>query len=391
MIGDWVMSDPATNLETDWTAFDNAADRVFAGSDVYRPYDAESEPLPYLYPPFALVLSLPLAAVGFTGSFLISAIAPFLAFVAGLRLFARSESRPFDATTGIIVATASGSVVSSTLIGQYSGVYVLALGMAAWLWSNERELLAGVALALLWLKPNIAIAVPVVLVWSRSWRVLQGFGAGMGALGLMSLPFGIGRWQGFFDNVKMMAELQQDDIVPFEKMVSILGAAQTTFGFDSESVVALGVFGVAALVLGLAVLALWTPEALAVSRLRALGGLAVFVVIANPRIYFYDATLVAVGMFGLWGAAHTVGGALAKRWLPIVGVLTWLFLWGGPFVGLNRGLGPIAAVGLLASAIDSRRTQGKTTGLIPVPSDGEEPEVAAHSADEGFVATQEAA
>lgn len=388
MLADWVLSDPRVNLETDWTAFDNAAERVVTGEEIYRPYDAEAEPLPYLYPPFALPLSLPLATVGFYGSLLLSAVGTFVAFVGGLMLFARSEQRPFDATTGIIVATASGSVVSSTLIGQYSGLYVLAFGLAAWLWSANRTLLAGVALALLWIKPNLAIAVPVALVWSRSWPALRGFALGSCGLVLVSLPFGVAGWQGFLSNVRMMTELQRDDVVPFEKMVTVLGGAHTTFGFGSESPAALLVFSTTALVLGLAVLALWTPRALEQSHLRAFGGLAVFVVVANPRLYFYDSTLVAMGMFGLWAAAHTVGGALAKQWLPVIGASTWLLLWGGLFAGLNRGLGVIAGAGLVASALDARRgvhaaTETQSPDIQPPGKQGDGPVHEPSTAAEG--------
>ena len=35
-------------LRTDWTAFDNAASRLLAGEDIYRPWDGEVETLPYL-------------------------------------------------------------------------------------------------------------------------------------------------------------------------------------------------------------------------------------------------------------------------------------------------------------------------------------------------------
>ena len=357
----WVLSDPATNLETDWTAFDNAADRLIAGERVYRPFNAETEPLPYLYPPFALWLALPLAATGFYGSFAISAIGTFVAFIAGIRLYTSSESGEFDVTTGTILAVASGAAVSSTLIGQYSGVYVLSLGLAAWLWSRDRRLLAGLALAILWLKPNIAIAVPVVLVFSRSWRTLGGFVAGSIAIALSSLPFGLGLWGDFVGNAQMMAELQRDDIVPFEKMVSVLGGAQSVFGFGSQSPAAIGLFLLVATVCGVSVLLLWTPSALSVSHLRAFGGLAVFIVVANPRLYFYDATLIAFGMLGLWASAHIYGGALAKRWMPIVSVLTWFFLWGGVFVALNRMVGLLAAVGLIATAVDTYRVRKVTT------------------------------
>ena len=357
----WVLSDPATNLMTDWTAFDNAADRVVSGERVYRPFNAETEPLPYLYPPFALWLALPLAATGFYGSFAISAIGTFVAFVVGLRLYIASERGGFDATTGMILAVASGAAVSSTLIGQYSGVYVLSLGLAAWLWAKDRQFLAGLALALLWLKPNIAIAVPVVLVFSRSWRSSAGFLGGSIAVFLSSLPFGIGAWSAFFGNAQMMAELQRDNIVPFEKMVSILGGAQSVFGFESQSPAAIGLFLAVAAISGVSVLTLWTPSALSVSHMRAFGGLAVFVVVANPRLYFYDATLVAFGMLGLWGSAHIYGGAIAKRWLPALSVLTWFFLWGGVFVALNKMVGVLAAAGLIATAVDTWKVKSATT------------------------------
>ncbi len=385
MLVSWVLDDPRTNLETDWTAFDRAADRFLAGEETYRPFDADAEPLPYLYPPFVLPLSLPLAAFGFYGSFAFSAIVTLVAFGAGMALFARSEHRSFDATTGLIVATASGAVVSATLIGQYSGLYVLFFGLAAWLWSQNRMLLAGVVLALLWMKPNVAAAVPFALAWSRSWKSLSGFLLGTVGLLTASLALGLDRWRGFFANAEMMAELQRDDIVPFEKMVSILGGAQSTLGFGSQSAAAIAIFLGAALILGVSVLVLWSPTALSESPIRAFGALAVFIVAANPRIYFYDATLIAMGMFGLWASARTVGGNLARRWLPIASILTWIFLWGGLFVGLNRMVGIIAAVGLVASALDhvrERRTS-KNSGLGKSEVTGSEEQMAAFDGPPG--------
>ena len=74
MLAVWVLDDPSTNLETDWTAFDRAADRFFAGETVYRPFSFEEEPLPYLYPPFVLWLSFPLALFGFLGSYAVAAV-----------------------------------------------------------------------------------------------------------------------------------------------------------------------------------------------------------------------------------------------------------------------------------------------------------------------------
>ena len=56
----WVLEDPIGNLDTDWRAFVNTGNRLREGSELYRPIDIETEPLPWLYPPFALWLALSL-------------------------------------------------------------------------------------------------------------------------------------------------------------------------------------------------------------------------------------------------------------------------------------------------------------------------------------------
>ncbi len=357
MLVAWVLSDPVENLSTDWTAFDNAADRILAGDDVYRPYNAQSEPLPYLYPPYALWLTLPLGAVGFAGSFVFSALLSAVCLVFGLVFMARSQQGTVDRTTGIIVGLASGSAISSTLIGQYSGIYALAVGGAAQAWTRDRQGVAGAFLAMLWLKPNLAVAVPVVLLWSRSWKALRGFVAATVLLLLTSLPFGLDHWNGFFSNAKMMADLQENGIVPFRKMVTVLGSVQTLLPVESTDPALIIFWLGCTAILGIAVLSLWTSAALHESPTRAFGVLALFIVAANPRLYFYDATLVVVGMLGiwLWAAASAVRGD--RRWIRIVSVLAgvaWVGLWGGLFVSLNVIVGPVSGLAIVATAVIQR-------------------------------------
>ena len=351
----WIRTDPTQNLQTDWTAFDNAGDRLLAGETVYRPFSFESEPLPYLYPPFALWLALPLTLFGFWGSFITSALMALAPNIAGLRLFSRSEGIQRDRSTGIIVAVASGATISSTLIGQYSGFYVLAFGAAVLAYRRERHLLSGVALALLWLKPNIAIAVPVVLLWSRSWRSLTGFGLGTAGMALLSLPFGIGQWGGFISNIRNIADLQEQGLVPVDKMITVLSTFQNLFGLESSTAVSAAIWLPIALVLGIAILTLWTPARLAESPVRAFGALALFVVAANPRMYFYDGTLVALGLFGLWLHFQANGDDRSKRIVSMLGLVAWFGLWGNISAPLNVIVGPTIAMALIVAAIESRR------------------------------------
>ena len=355
MLFDWVRMDLPESLETDWTAFDRAADRLLAGEEVYRPFSFESEPLPYFYPPFALWLALPLGALGFWGSYIYSAALTLIAYIAGLRWFGRSAPGEIDRTTGIILAVASGATIGSTLIGQYSGVWVLSLGGACLLFTRDRKFLAGLALALLWLKPNIAIAVPVVLVWSRSWQPLKGFALGSGALGLASLPLGLSQWSGFISNARNIAELQEQGLVPLDKMVTVLAGIQTTFGIEDQATLSLIIWLPIAAVTGVSVLTLWSKGRLAEDPVRAFGALALFVVAANPRLYFYDATLAAFGMFGLWMSVQASGSESAKRRITILALIVWFGLWGSIWLSFNLIVGPAVAVSLVATAISSRQ------------------------------------
>lgn len=357
----WVLSDPFVNLETDWTAFDNAGERLLAGEPVYRPFSEESEPLPYFYPPFVLWLALPLAYLGFFGSFAASALLTLVANLVGIRLFGKGEGPAVDATTGTVIAVASGTTIGATLIGQYSGLYVMAFGVALAAHRRGFHALSGVALAMLWIKPNIAVAVPVVLIWSRSWRSLSGFGAGSACLLLLSLPFGLGRWWSFRDNVANIAELQEQGAVPIDKMVTALSSIQTTFGLGSSTSASLVIWLPIAGTLGIAILMLWTPKKLSENPLRAFGALCLFVVAANPRMYFYDGALITVGTFGVWLSARTQSAARTQRILTILGAVTWVGLWGVIFIPWNVIVGPTAAVTLLVVAVDCRRTASSAT------------------------------
>ena len=366
MLVSWVSADPVERLQTDWTAFDNAANRLLAGESVYRPITGDGfEEFPYLYPPFVLWLALPLATVSFSGSFLLSSATTLFSYLAGLRLFRSCERRggdPFSsAATGMVIATASGVAVTATLVGQYSGLYVLSLGAAALLYTRDRTAAAGLILAALWIKPNIAIAVPVVLFWSRSWRVFSGFAAGTVGLLAASLPFGLERWGGFVDNARQIAELQERGEVPVRKMITVLSSIQTIFGLEAASSVSLVIWLAVAGVLGAAVLALWTPERLAESPVRAFAVFALFVVAANPRMYFYDGTLVAFGMFGLWVGAHQGVSVGSRRVVAVLAAVIWVGLWGGVFSSLNPIVGPTAAAAVIIAALSAKRSGATDT------------------------------
>ena len=375
----WTVSQEgvAEGLRTDWTAFDNAASRLLDGEQIYRPLDRETESLPYLYPPYALWLAVPLGLVGFLGSYVLAAGSALLAFLGGIWLLRRtalrgepSQDRSVSITTGLIAACTTGTAFSTVLIGQYSGLYVLALGLGLWLFINDRPALAGLALAILILKPNIAIALVVVLLWSRSWRALAGFGAGtVGALA-SSIPFGLSGWSGFWANVQQIADLQAMGVVPVSKMITFTSTVSELTGTAETSPLAIGSWLVFTTVVGVATLVVWTPKRFAESPQRAFAIWAIFVIIANPRMFFYDGTLVIFGVLALWSLPSGMLGERGKRLLPAIAFGLWFASWGAAFSALNVLVAPLG--GLLITIVafetwsEGRNSSGVDATVVSV-------------------------
>ena len=368
MLVAWVLGDPMENLRTDWVAFDNAADRLLAGEEVYRRLDIDTEPLPYLYPPFALILTLPLAPLGFLSSWAFSALLTASAFVAGIWFAMRTSGSVAGRGASAVIALSTGTFLSTVLIAQYSGLYVLALGLALWLWSRDREVLAGLALAILLIKPNIGLAVPIILLWSRSWRTLGGFALGGAASFAISLLFGIGRWGEFFSSVQNQVDLQSSGLAPTEKMVTFVGGVQSVFGIEPDAPATVAVWLLSSLIMGIATLSVWTPDRRRENLPRAIGVFAVFVVAANPRLYFYDASVIVFGVFALWNQREHLGRR-SKRWLPVLSMTLWVASWGSIFSVLNSVVAPLSAVLVVLVALDSRAAASHAE-IATLESDG---------------------
>ena len=364
LVTNFYLGDPGQRLQTDWTAFDNAATRLFAGETVYQPWDFEAEPLPYLYPPFALWLAVPLQPFGFFGSWAISFTMTAVTSLFGVRFLAAATAKGVRQTTGVIVAGTTGSFFGAAALGQYSGFYVLSLGLALWLWKKDRLFLSGLALGILWMKPNFAIAIPVVLVWSRSWPVLRGFMTSMVVAFVASIPFGLQIWAEAYDNIRDMGERQVAGQLFESKFVSVLGAFQAVTGKQLLDASSIAVFLVVAFIVGVATLIVWHPSRLQGNLDRAFGVLAVFVVVTNTRVYFYDGAVAIFGVLALWLYAQRTGDRSSARWMAALALPLWIASWGNVFESLNAFFGVIAAVIAVVVSVNAlRRPVDHSPGL----------------------------
>ena len=370
-------------LERDWVAFDRAASRVVQGrfAEAYRA--SADEQFPFLYPPYALWITGPLALLGRIGSYLLVA-ATGLGAMAGARWGLGRllpEARPAISAV-LAVALVSGSFLLVVITGQNTAVYVAAI-----LIGMERRSRAGVsgsraagaAWAVLLVKPNIAALFVLYLAARRERRSLEGFGAATALALASTIPMGWAAWQGFFDGLAIVGRIVSVT-QNWYGQVTVLAAFRVTLDPLGAGWAARPLWLLACGPLGVYALRSWwrvrPPDAL--GELRLVGTVCLLAVAANPRLYFYDALLLMIPA-AAWhlargcpaqgpGTRRVVGACVVVAFAagfaefaalpisPVIGVaaLVWA---AAELRSLNRiGFGaPPAAPSVSAGAISSPR------------------------------------
>jgi alpha-1,2-mannosyltransferase len=333
-------------IGTDFLSF-HAAGKLAAGPDpgaVYRPVRhlaverqiIGSDRIPYyafFYPPVFLLLCRPLAALPYFAALAVWLGATALALACALRSIVR---QPGTVTT-LLAFPATFINVGH---GQ-NGFLSAALFAAGTLGLERRPFLAGLVLGSLCYKPQLAILLPVALVFGRNWRALAG--AAMSAFGLAALAalaFGPAIWGDF---LTLLSEAQSTFAaggVDFAKMTSVSAAIRLLGGGP-------GLANAAQLlaILGAAVATALTWRAGGSVGARAavlLGGSLV----AAPLLLSYDLMLAAVAVTWLMRDAQRIGYLPWEKTL-LAGVFVLPLLAEPVAATLNIPLGPLAGLALL--------------------------------------------
>jgi len=152
--------------------------------------------LPFLNPPPAALVLVPLAVLPLAIGFALFSGLSVAAIVASYRVLTRRIGCPPWPT---LVALLCVPGVFSFALGQWAGVLTLCLVVALWL-LDRHPLVAGLALACLLIKPQYIWLVPLALVVMRRWRALAGLALGALVVAALSLFLvgsrGIADWVG---------------------------------------------------------------------------------------------------------------------------------------------------------------------------------------------------
>jgi hypothetical protein len=148
-----------------------------------------------------------------------------------------------DAPGGFLTVIAFPAVLINAGHGQ-NGFLTAALLGGGLLLIERRPLVAGALLGALVIKPQIALALPILVLASGRWRVMAGGIASAVALCLASwLAFGPGAWTGFFDGQALGRAILERGFVEPGKMVSVFAAlrvlgAGSTAAYAAQAVAA---------------------------------------------------------------------------------------------------------------------------------------------------------
>ncbi|WOK35136.1 glycosyltransferase family 87 protein [Sphingomonas sp. C3-2] len=255
----------------------------------------------YSYPPHMLLFSIPFGLLGYIPALILWTLGGIALFWHAARPWLRDVGLP-----GWSVLFLSGTVVNiwAAHFGFFIGALALYGFRLAGTGPESRPWRAGLAFAVMSVKPHMGVLVPVILAMRRDWRTIVWAGAGVVALVLLSaMAFGPQSWVTWFSST-LTFQASLVEFVPGREfnymMPSVSRMIQTVT--DNSTAVALGQ-GLAALY-ALALLVWAWRRGVALRDLGLLSLPATALIL--PYSFNYD--LVAFSLFALiaarrWGTA----------------------------------------------------------------------------------------
>ncbi len=158
-----------------------------------------TQPRNWSYPPHFLLLLWPLGFLGYRVAMLVFLAVTFAAFIASVAVLRRQWALTVD---GRMIALALVGYVILMIAVAQNGFLTASLVVFSLAYMRSRPALAGMALALLTIKPQLGFLFPVLALLDRNWRLLLWATAfSLCLFALSAAIFGIAAWQGYFASV----------------------------------------------------------------------------------------------------------------------------------------------------------------------------------------------
>ncbi|HTW31813.1 MAG TPA: glycosyltransferase family 87 protein [Candidatus Sulfotelmatobacter sp.] len=256
-------------------------------SIIHRPTGVQ---VPNLYGPQVGLLFFPLAKLSFSAAALLWAAISVLIYFACIYAIRTRCLHIRSNRTIFLSAIAFPPLFHFFLRGQISPLLLLAFTLAFLALSAERPFLAGLALGLLFLKPQFLIAIPLILYLSRSWKLLAGLilsaTAQLAIVAAFLGPAALRRYLNLLLNTPHWIDSAELSLAPIQMhslrsfwtlLIPSSAVAATLYVFTAIFVIALAT-------------AIWKSSAPLVLRFSALTLAAVLV---DPHLFIYDLIVLA--------------------------------------------------------------------------------------------------
>ena len=308
----------------------------------------------FFYPPFFLLICLPLALLPLFAGFLAWVVATGAACWAALRAYGG-----FDRAVPALLAVLSPAAVLNMVHGQ-NAFLTTALLAAAGIALDRRPALAGAAFAALAFKPQLGLLVIPALLATRRWAAL-GWAAGWGLAWVAAtlVAFGPEAWRAFLARLPDATGAMASGELATWKLQSVLAMART-FGLP-EGAATLAQGAVTVTVVALVAWAL---------RIRPGGRAEVAAIAAGARLvtpfvlsYDFVLLLIPTGWL-LMDARRTGWRAWEKAGVAVAWLMPGVSL--GVGIGFGISLGPVAAAVLLAFVLRRVGVAEVIGGALPL-------------------------
>jgi alpha-1,2-mannosyltransferase len=342
--------DDASFTHRDFHAFWLGATRMRAGESPYA-HDAQ----PFLFPPHAAMLVLPLGWLSERAGFVALDVLGAIALVLGVFALARRVGLAArEAQTAALCAWAWPAWIFTAYLGQLSGLIVggtaAALALVLGARTPARDLACGALIAALTIKPQLSLALLVVLALTRAWRALAA------AVALIAVLVAVGYallGPGAYAEWRALVAWWSDalEAAPgtwwrqFTLYAFVRGAGAMTGAGQGAARAVTAALGVPIVVMGFAVVRRALAKAEPLLTVRAMGLVVLATVALNGYLFYYDALLLVVPALAVFAARGTYAG-----WARGVAIgcaaLSWILCLATPLFAQ----GSVPLPGLVASA-----------------------------------------
>lgn len=283
--GDFIPFWSASNLI--WQGKPEAAyDPRQLGAIIQDLVDGEPPNYAWLYPPTALLVVMPLAALPYLPSLTTWLALTFCGYLSLLWSMVPSRRAlvPILAFSPVFINLGHGqnAFLTTALLGW--GLILL----------PRRPWLAGLLMGALIYKPHLGLLIPLALLASRNWSALAG--ASLAALGMIAasyLLFGEGVWIAYLDYSRLPRLALEEGVLPWPKMISAFAAARL---LGASVPLAWALQGLVSLVAATLVWRVWRRSDQYWIKVAILPAAAL---LAPPLVWDYDALLLGISLAAL--------------------------------------------------------------------------------------------